>query len=100
MRMHDKENLTFQDIGGELGFSWSCASRNYHQVAETGDPYHYAPKSGRPRRFTDRDMWHAARMIDTGEARDGADVRQMLFPTAPASTVRDALRRKGLYGSV
>jgi hypothetical protein len=39
-------------------------------------------------------------LIDTGEARDGADVRQALFPTAPASTVRQALRQIGLHGRV
>ena len=90
----------FSRIGNELGFSRSTTSRNYCQVVRTGDPYHYAPKSGRPRRFTDRDMHHAVRMIDTGEARDGEDVRQALFPTAPASTVRQALCQEGQNGRV
>ncbi|KAF7340588.1 Transcription factor [Mycena sanguinolenta] len=100
IRMHEKENMDFQEIGAELGISRSCASRNYAKVKETGDPYHYEPKSGRPRRFTDRDMRHATRLIETGKARDGADVREALFPTAPASTVRDALRAVGLHGRV
>jgi hypothetical protein len=100
MRMHDKENMDFTEIGAELGLHRTTASRNYRTVTEKGDPYHYAPKSGRPRRFTERDMRHATKLIESGEARDGADVHRMLFPTAPESTVHDALRSVGLNGQV
>jgi hypothetical protein len=98
--MKEKENLLFKDIGVELGVSTETARRNYHQVVKSGDPYHYKGKSGRPRRFSTRDMRHAARLVDTGVARDGSDVKHMLFPDAPDRTVRKALQDIGLNGRV
>jgi hypothetical protein len=37
--MREKENMTFQDIGNELGISRTCALRNYREVSATGQPY-------------------------------------------------------------
>lgn len=48
VQMRDKENMTFNQIGAELGTSESAARRNYHEVKKTGDFYYYKPHSGRP----------------------------------------------------
>lgn len=100
VRMREKENMSFTDIGAEFGFSHQTASRNYDQVVKSGDPYYRKPKPGRRRRFTKHDMRHAATMIETGVARDGSDVQKKLFPTAPARTVRHALQEIGLNGRI
>ncbi|KAJ6586245.1 hypothetical protein B0H10DRAFT_1724239, partial [Mycena sp. CBHHK59/15] len=100
LRMHDKENMDFEEIGAELDLPCQTVSQNYHQVVASGDPYHYACNSGCPRRFTERDMCHAVKAIQTGEARDGSDVQRMLFLDVPDRTVHQALQKEGLNGHI
>ncbi|KAJ6613512.1 hypothetical protein B0H10DRAFT_1805338, partial [Mycena sp. CBHHK59/15] len=92
--------MDFEEIGAELDLPHQAVSRNYHQAVASGDPCHYGHSSRHPRRFTEHDMCHAVKVIQTGEARDGSDVQRMLFPDASDQTVCQALQKEGLNGCI
>jgi hypothetical protein len=97
--MHD-DGKTFAEIGRKLEIPCQTASRNYYQMRKTRDPYYRKPKSGRPRKLTERDLRRANRAITDGEACDGADVQCNLFPDVSGRTVRESLCRIGLNGRI
>jgi hypothetical protein len=67
---------------------------------EHPDPYYKAPRGHRKRKLDERDMCQAERMINSGQAHDGADVQHALFPQVSGATVRRRLNEYGLEGHV
>lgn len=92
--------LKFAEISNELGLHPSTVSRNYRKFHKKRDFYRKTGGGGRPRLLTPRDLRHAERLIISGEARDGSDVRRLLFPHVGASTIRRNLCEIGLNGRV
>lgn len=100
VRMHDKEHMSFQDIGREFKISKSSAHRNYTQMKLLDDPYHKSTNHNRKSLFSARDRRAAVQIIDSGKCHDGSDVQHALFPGIALRRVRKLLQQQGLNGRV
>lgn len=66
----------------------------------TRDWYRKTHRPGRPRKLDKEDLKKAEETIDSGEARDGEDLRRQLFPDVGSSTLRRNLCEIGLPGRI
>lgn len=64
-----------------------------------GDKHNFdekKPRSGRPRKLSDRDVRRALYLLSTRQAKNATDLQRAEFPHVTVDTVRKALRRTGL----
>ena len=92
-----KENVYIAD---KVGVHKSTVGRILSKMEEHPDPYYQAPHGHRKHILGNRDMRRAERMINSGQAHNGADVRKELFPDVSSPTVCRRLNKYGLEGHV
>ncbi|KAI0350329.1 hypothetical protein OH77DRAFT_1376811, partial [Trametes cingulata] len=88
------------DIAAEIGCHPSTVHRNHKKLLENPDPYAKPHRPGCPRKLNECSLRHAQIMVDSGKARDAADVLAQLPEDVGASTVRRNLAKIGLHGQV
>ena len=66
-----KENVYIAD---KVGVHKSTVGRILSKMDEHPDPYYKAPRGHWKHKLDERDMRQAEQMINSGQARDGADV--------------------------
>jgi len=74
-----------------------CIAQKY---TETKDFYYVKPKTGRPCKFTTKDVQYAARMLARNCARDVSDLQRQYFPTLHADMIQKRLMACGLKAYV
>jgi len=91
-------------IARKLNLDRSSVSRTLKSLLAQGrnrpDFYARKPKSGRPRKFSDREGRIATRAILMGKAYDATDLQRKFYPYVHPSTVRRVLYRNGLRAYV
>ena len=92
-----KENVYIAD---KVGIHKSTVGRILSKMEEHPDLYYQASHGHQKRILGDRDMPQAEQMLNSGQARDGADVWKELFPDVSSPTVHRRVNEYGLEGHV
>src|SRR5260370_22095880 len=74
-----------------------CIAQKY---TETKDFYYVKPKTGRPHKFTTKDIQYAARILARNHAHDVSDLQRQYFPTLHADMIQKRLMACGLKAYV
>ena len=92
----DKQGIPRPDIARNIGIHRTTVARIIARFEKSADFYHVNPKTGRPRKFEERDARVAARMLAQGEAKHVTQVQKEHFPDVDAQTIRRRLKESGL----
>ena len=97
-RIFDLKNqgLSSEEVAKRVGVHRTTVTRVYASLLKNPDFYHVKPKSGRPRKLTQKDGQFAVLALARGHAESAADLQQNFFPHVHTDTVRNALREHGL----
>lgn len=98
-QMH-KAHVTFCRIADELGISESAAHCNWKKFHGKENWYQKTHRAGQPCKLHEEDFQKATEAIESGEVRNGEDLRRQLFPKVASSTIQRNLWEIGLNGHV
>src|SRR5688572_7159428 len=84
------------EIALTLGVHRTTVGHILEKLKKTGDPYHQGPKTGRPRKFLDRDTWLAAVILARVQASTVTELAQSTFPDVSRHTIGRRLKDHGL----
>ena len=83
--------FTSEEVAKRIGVHRTTVTRVYKHLVENPNFYYVKPKSGRPRKLSQKDREFAALELARGHARSAVDIKQSFFPHVSAETVRNAL---------
>lgn len=92
----DKQGKPHQDIAKDIGIHRTTVTRILAHFEKSADFYHVNPKTGRPRKFEEREARVAARMLARGAAKNVTEVQKEMFPDVSAQVIRRRLKEAGL----
>jgi len=92
----DKQGKPRQDIAKDIGIHRTTVTRILARFEKSADFYHVNPKTGRPRKFEEREARVAARMLARGAAKNVTEVQKEMFPDVSAQVIRRRLKEAGL----
>ena len=92
----DKEGHPRNSIAQTIGIHRTTVARIISRFDKSGDFYHVNPKTGRPRKFDDRDTRVAARILAKEEARNAVELAKKHFPKVSAKTIGRRLKEGGM----
>lgn len=99
-RIHELKllNKSNKEIAKQFGVHPSTVALTHSRMDEFKTPYYVTPGRGRKPVLSERDLRQMKREVQSGRARNGADVlRNLALPVHP-STVRRKLVDLGLFG--
>ncbi|PPR02781.1 hypothetical protein CVT26_009392 [Gymnopilus dilepis] len=89
-----KSGKSDTDIARQVGVDRTTVPRIFARWEESGDFYHVAPKSGRPRKLGPHNIRRGARMLATTEVANATELAKRAFPGVSRQT-RDATASRG-----
>jgi len=95
-----RQGVPVRDIAEKYAIDTSTVHRIAKKYGESKDFYHVKPKSGRPRKFTTKDVRTAVRMLAKTRAHDVADLQRKFFQSLHPDTIRKRLATCGLKAYV
>ncbi|KAI0656005.1 hypothetical protein C8Q70DRAFT_1139734 [Cubamyces menziesii] len=87
-----------RDIAAEVHADPSTVHRNYAKLLKSPGFYAKLDRPGHPCRLDLRTLHCTECWVETGKARDAANVQELLLQDVGASTVCRNLAEKGLHG--
>lgn len=92
----DKEGLPHNDIARAIGVHRTTVARIITRFEKSADFYHVNPKTGRPRKFEEREARVATRLLAKEEVKNMSELAKRHFPNVSARTIGRRLKEKGL----